>query len=89
MVNKIFICFMNLITYELKKNYFFSYYFKILYFRLKNNVNDYDFRSFLTNCGFTVIMIKDILPLKWGWIKKNCKTTVINSGFLHLKKKSM
>ena len=63
--------------------------FKILYFHIKNNVDDYDFKLFLTNCGFMDIMIKNILPLKWGWIKnnfeiiftncdskKNCKTTI-------------
>ena len=61
---------------HLDLNYFFSYYFKILYFRIKNNVNDYDFRLFLINCGFMVIMIKNILkiikiiiPLKWDRLK--------------------
>ena len=28
---------------------------------MKINVNDYDFRLFLSNCGFLVIMIKNIL----------------------------
>ena len=46
MVNKIFICFMNIFTYELKK-IIYSYYFKILYFHMKINANDYDFRLFL------------------------------------------
>ena len=46
LVNKIFIYFMNFITYELKK-IIFSYYFKILYFHMKINSNDYDFRLFL------------------------------------------
>ena len=55
--------------------------FKILHFHIKNNVNDYDFRLFLTNCGLIVIMIKNILPLKWRWIKNNFETTVTNCGF--------
>ena len=55
--------------------------FKILYFHIKNNVNDYDFRLFLTNCGLIVIMIKNILPLKWRWIKNNFETIVSNCDF--------
>ena len=55
--------------------------FKILHFHIKNNVNDYDFRLFLNNCGLIVIMIKNILPLKWRWIKNNFETTVTNCGF--------
>ena len=55
--------------------------FKILYFHIKNKVDDYDFRLFLTNYDLMVIMIKNILPLKWRWIKNNFKTTVTNCGF--------
>ena len=51
--------------------------FKILYFHIKNNVNDYDFRLFLTSCGFMVIMIKNILPLNLVWMKNNFVTVVL------------
>ena len=49
---------------------------------MKINVNDYNFRLFITNCGLMVIMIKkNILSLKWRWIKNNFETTVTNCGF--------
>ena len=56
-LTKIFftICFMNFITYELKK-IIFSYYFKILYFHMKINVNDYDFRFFLIKCDLNLYL---------------------------------